>query len=338
MIKSCNSIAMQVCVSHLLCILLYSNWFLGVVCVANQNSNANFSYDSEIEKTTVFITQYEKDVQQLLQSPDEIYTFRQNISYKYPYIYIVLFMSVEFNDINLKGMYDIVSVQSHLQQTIVKLGLREKQFGNPNGAVSSNINGQRVELSKLFVRYLYDLYSVESAFLCNSSLCLQRTNILTGARVLEIGGGYGAFGAIFAEAHALASYTIVDLESVLPLQQRFIEHIYSSESRITDFHFIAPGNTDPISSDLLYSFLCIDAIPENVMAQYVSLYIAHAHRGYLVLCSNPLVVQMLFERIVAVQPTAYILFMDDLYGTMCDPSHFPLRVIWEANDNYILGE
>lgn len=320
-------------------------WLVLITCVPSSSTiaqNVAFEYDREVEKTTVYFTAFEKEVTSLLQLPDKDFrVFRQCLGTSYPSLNIVMFLSSGFSDFNWHRMSERIYQQERLLHTISLLGPKEVEFGGANIEISFSINGKVVGLTRLFLRYVYDLLSVENEFIDRSSS--RSLHNFAGMRVLEIGGGYGAFASVFAETHSLQSYTIVDLDSILLLQQKFLVSRCSSLSCVssshmpTKFQFISPTAAVPIPSDLLYSFLALDEIPKKVLLSYLALYVAHADRGYLVLCSSLSLVKELFDRIALLQPTARLLFMDDLYGTLCDRSYFALRLLWDATPGVTAG-
>ena len=297
--------------------------------------------DEEIEKTTVYITAFEKEVQHLLKSPvEEFSTFRQHLPSKYPNLNIVLFLSSGFADVQWEGMWKQIVLRSNLMHVVHDLGPKELSFGGAAASLWIQ-NGEDVPsgVSLIFLRYVYDLLVLENEFIHTSPST--GVESFEGMHILEIGGGYGAFASVFSRAHSLDSYTIVDLDNILHFQEKFLSHVknISDERKLLtshstsvpmNFKFVSPFADEPISSDLMYSFLALDATPQEFQLKYLSLYVANAKRGYLVLCSSLSIIKLLFDRVAILQPTAHLLFMDDLYGTLCDKSYFPLRLLWDS--------
>jgi len=153
--------------------------------------------------------------------------------------------------------------------------------------------------------------------------------------VVEIGGGYGGFAHTFSAAHEVGWYHVVDMPPSLAFQQKYLSALREVGSDVrVPYIPVEDTATSVLESDLLYSFLAIDEVPEEVFARYIEQYVAHASRGYLMLAASRERMFKVFERVWAVQPSAVMLPPDVAYpsfGAVNEKGQgISVRVVWGA--------
>ena len=100
---------------------------------------------------------------------------------------------------------------------------------------------------------------------------------LTGFDICEIGAGYGGQCKIITDVSNLGSYTIVDLEAVLPLIRKYLGRlgvknvVYLMQDQITE------GK----EFDLVVSNYAFSECIRRVQDYYVDRILSKAHRGYI---------------------------------------------------------
>jgi hypothetical protein len=105
---------------------------------------------------------------------------------------------------------------------------------------------------------------------------------LDGARIVEIGGGYGGQCFVTSVATSFASYTLVDLEPVLALQR-----VYLRELGVRDVDLRRADELDPAAEhDLVVSNFAFSECVRRVQRLYVERVFRRSSRGY-VACNWP---------------------------------------------------
>src|SRR5207247_1982417 len=88
---------------------------------------------------------------------------------------------------------------------------------------------------------------------------------LDGIRIVEIGGGYGGQCAVVSAVATPASYTLVDLDPVLRLQQAYLR-----EFRVSNVSFAPARDLDPSAGyDLVISNYAFSECMRRVQRHYL---------------------------------------------------------------------
>ncbi|MDX6400973.1 MAG: hypothetical protein QOF27_1579 [Gaiellaceae bacterium] len=100
---------------------------------------------------------------------------------------------------------------------------------------------------------------------------------LDGARIVEIGGGYGGQCQIISAVAKPASYTLVDLEPVLVLQRRYLQ-----ELGVTNVRFKTAQDLEQTSDyDLVVSNYALSECSRRVQRNYIEHVLSRSARGYI---------------------------------------------------------
>jgi hypothetical protein len=99
---------------------------------------------------------------------------------------------------------------------------------------------------------------------------------LEGARIVEIGGGYGGQCYIVSAVAKPASYTLVDLEPVLALQRRYLQ-----ELGVTSVRFETAEDLEPADYDLVVSNYALSECSRRVQRNYIEKVLSRSARGYI---------------------------------------------------------
>jgi putative sugar O-methyltransferase len=100
---------------------------------------------------------------------------------------------------------------------------------------------------------------------------------LSGLDICEIGAGYGGQCKIVSDVFSVASYTIIDLETVIPLIRKYLERlgvrnvVYLTQDKITE----------GIEFDLVVSNYAFSECIRRVQDHYLDKILKKAQRGYL---------------------------------------------------------
>lgn len=100
---------------------------------------------------------------------------------------------------------------------------------------------------------------------------------LSGLNICEIGAGYGGQCKIISDVFNVASYTIIDLETVIPLIRKYLERlgvrnvVYLTQDKITE----------GIEFDLVVSNYAFSECIRRVQDHYLDKILKKAQRGYL---------------------------------------------------------
>ena len=221
------------------------------------------------EYNTVVYGSYIDQVKHILESDTHFAHFKQP---KFNSIFNVFFIewiqSPHTAVLRNQSIIDCLQQRSssHLLDKLPSLA-RLDSTGNPVTHSYVLPPGQKVKASPVLMRYVYELSLLERVF----------PGTLDGARILEIGGGFGGFAATVCAVHKCGAYTIVDLEDAGRLQKKYIERSSSN----APLHTIPTTNRVPVESDLLMSWFSISEQRSDVVDLYVDLYVAHARRGYM---------------------------------------------------------
>jgi len=100
---------------------------------------------------------------------------------------------------------------------------------------------------------------------------------LDGARIVEIGGGYGGQCHIISAVTQPASYTLMDLEPVLALQRRYLQ-----ELGVTNVRFESAKDIDGARDyDLVVSNYALSECSRRVQRYYIEHVLGRSARGYI---------------------------------------------------------
>ena len=122
------------------------------------------------------------------------------------------------------------------------------------------------QISPVTIRYLKVLSDLERLF-----------GDLTGARVVEIGVGYGGQARLILERWSVENYTMIDLPAVLRLAGRYLEKFRTYSA----LEFRSPENLTPTQYDLCISNYAFSELSRDVQDRYAGMAVASALRGYL---------------------------------------------------------
>lgn len=194
---------------------------------------------------------------------------------------------------------------------------------------------KHMQVTVTLFRYVCELYMLQSIF-----------KDFVNIKILEIGGGYGGFAALFRKIYPqILKYAILDLEEVHLLQKKYLANF----NDLPVINYITPDMThysscnttlnettqnikscdDTNTYDMVISFFSISEQQKWVVDEYISKYIQNAGKGYLQLnyddCALTTVpcppgigvltysVLDLFRAIYTIHPTAVLLPPPILY-------------------------
>lgn len=100
---------------------------------------------------------------------------------------------------------------------------------------------------------------------------------LEGKKICEIGVGYGGQARIIASYFDIKSYQLLDLDSVLALDKRYLGHFKDIESKI----IYGLDSKDAIECDLVISNYAFSELRGEVQDFYIQKIIKHAKNGYI---------------------------------------------------------
>ena len=99
---------------------------------------------------------------------------------------------------------------------------------------------------------------------------------LNGARIVEVGGGYGGLARLVKARWPSSDYTIIDLPEPLALAQKYL-HTLGTEAHLVNA-FELPQK---IEADLFISNYALSELPPDVIKLYVSRVAMNCPRGYI---------------------------------------------------------
>lgn len=99
---------------------------------------------------------------------------------------------------------------------------------------------------------------------------------LSGARIAEIGVGYGGQCRILSDLHAFESYTMFDLPSALRLATRYLNHF-----KVANLSQASLEHTND-DFDLVISNYALSEIKKDVQDVYISKVLSRATHGYVI--------------------------------------------------------
>lgn len=106
---------------------------------------------------------------------------------------------------------------------------------------------------------------------------------LSGARVAEIGVGYGGQMLVLDQIFRLGAYSLFDLPPVLKLVSRYLEsHILNSSYRLCTLN--QSDGSD--SYDLVISNYAFSELPSRLQTKYIEKVMSKSRRGYLTMNSG----------------------------------------------------
>jgi putative sugar O-methyltransferase len=100
---------------------------------------------------------------------------------------------------------------------------------------------------------------------------------LEGARIVEIGGGYGGQCHIILAVAKPASYTLVDLQPVLALQRRYLQELGVANVRFETADDLEPDR----DYDLVISNYAFSECSRRVQRHYIERVLGRSARGYI---------------------------------------------------------
>jgi len=130
------------------------------------------------------------------------------------------------------------------------------------------------------ITFHYDVGSFSPTTLRYVKVLADLKNIfgdLSGLDICEIGGGYGGQCKIISDVFDVSSYTIIDLETVIPLIRKYLERlgvknvVYLTQDQITE----------SIEFDLVVSNYAFSECIRPVQDHYFDKILTKAHRGYI---------------------------------------------------------
>lgn len=273
--------------------------------------------DSVLQNTIKFLENYQLELQELLDNNEEFLKFKQYDSSR-PLLWMVIFGATIGHDFLHIG--DVIRNRyPHLRDIYLRENSYHVTVGGGNGLTD--------------LRYFYDLALLEGVFRVPPGG-------FAGQRIVEIGGGYGGFVHTFSAAHDLLSYHVVDMAPSLAFQDRYLSLMSLVGSEVNVPYIAVPDtSTAVIESDLLYSFLALDEVPEEDFYRYINQYVTHATRGYLLLASSRERMFKVFESVWAVQPTAIMLPPDVGYpnfGAVNEHGEgISVRIVWDSHNTAV---
>ena len=126
--------------------------------------------------------------------------------------------------------------------------------------------GERGSFSPTTLRYVKVLSDLTRLF-----------GSLDGARIVEIGGGYGGQCYVISAVARPASYTLVDIEPVLALQRRYLQELGVTKIRLETAKSLEP----PHNYDLVISNYAFSECIRSVQRYYIDNVLGRSARGYI---------------------------------------------------------
>lgn len=99
---------------------------------------------------------------------------------------------------------------------------------------------------------------------------------LSGARIAEIGVGYGGQCRILSCLHAFASYTMFDLPGALRLADRYLRHFNTPNVDSASL------SADPPAFDLVISNYALSEIRKDLQDEYIAKVLSKSAHGYII--------------------------------------------------------
>ncbi len=125
--------------------------------------------------------------------------------------------------------------------------------------------GEHGEFAPTTLRYVKVLSDLLSLF-----------GALDGLNIVEIGGGYGGQCFVTSIGVRPRSYTLVDIEPVLLLQQVYLERL-----AVPNLRFQAARELEPADYDLVISNYAFSECIRPVQRRYIDLVFSRSQRGYV---------------------------------------------------------
>jgi len=100
---------------------------------------------------------------------------------------------------------------------------------------------------------------------------------LNDLTVVEIGGGYGGQCKIISDVYAVNSYTIIDLDIVVPLIKKYLAALNVEGYYVLTQSLVSSSK----KYDLVISNYAFSELPRNMQKYYTDEILAHAQRGYI---------------------------------------------------------
>jgi putative sugar O-methyltransferase len=126
--------------------------------------------------------------------------------------------------------------------------------------------GEHGSFSPTTLRYAKVLSDLENLF-----------GTLDGLRIAEIGGGYGGQCFVLSRVAHPASYTLIDLDEALALQQRYLSRL-----DVSDVEFVSPSDLRADRDyDLVISNYAYSELVRPVQRRYMRAVLKRSSRGYV---------------------------------------------------------
>ena len=140
--------------------------------------------------------------------------------------------------------------------------MRNDEIGNPKRSFYFS-TGLASPTTVRFIKMLADIHSLVGG--CN------------GARVVEIGPGYGGLCRMLNAYYDIRSYTMIDLPEMLELQKRYLGHFGVDNIQYVD----ATKFSENIEADLFISTYAFSEVNRDQQEDYIERVISHCTHGYM---------------------------------------------------------
>lgn len=101
---------------------------------------------------------------------------------------------------------------------------------------------------------------------------------LDGARIVEVGCGYGGQYTVLRQMYKPEKYTFIDLKEPLMLIEKYITTHNLNDIQL---EFCSPDNVKPTESDIFISNYALSECTADIQDVYIKNYVNNAKHGYL---------------------------------------------------------
>lgn len=127
----------------------------------------------------------------------------------------------------------------------------------------------------------YGMFSSSTIrYLCHLGNILEYFPILTGMRIVEVGGGFGGLASLVCTHADVKSYTLVDLPDVMKLQARWLSETLRPEMR-SKITFWNEGREEPEQFDLFISNFAFTECSPVIQDHYIETLIKRSDNGFI---------------------------------------------------------